>query len=927
MLVGAEADLPAERLFAIGAPMNRHLGGDRIGRHLAPCPADENLVVAGEGRGGDIPLAVGRAIAPRLAIGQQGAARRRPGRGDRADGAGWLLDHDVDVGVSGPGEVDDQVPHERSVNGRLERRGLLVPAGGSEPVDRGLGQPSGSGRNLLLAGRPVVGKHARAGPSQSVDVFRPRGDRHGESVGLTVGRVAAGDSLADAERLGIEPRAGEIVGQLQELTGARGEVHRREQCPLDLRPRLAGCLERDRERLVHPRLCMTARDGGRYQFGGPREISPRAELSGGDPHLGESITMIGPGGVVFVCGGQIRRERGPQVGGRQNVCGERLSRLRPPAFRGRSLRALLLHGIDRRGRHHHASAGVGEPAPGRRHLEETTCRGPCTAGEDGVHRDSHGRLGRGAMANPGGEALAVSAVEVAQPRRSRRREPFAEGEPASVVNAVHLAGHPTETAAPHAAHAHAAGGAAHAAAHVLAAVDTAGAAEAAAGLERIEARAGIDRQHQVGHRVDLDHQILLRLLLGGDQEDLVLDDVGQVDRAEHPFQGRPEAHAGEALGDGGVEVEPQIFQRASVDLDRNPELVLDRPLDVPERRFVEIPVADRLVERLVDLPLLAARVGQIDRLVLFAELRDGPPAVGTGVDQRRLVGERNRGGVGQVERVHEAAHLVAVGAVVLGVVVQDLSHERGRPTHDPSRHRDPLVRVERRRLAGDLLTGHPLRLLEGPRGQFGADRRLAVDHGGVVLGLGVANADALFDQCVVLLRELFELLLTPLKLAGEPQPLAADRGPALRGQVAVGLFPGADDRLTNPHFELGEQPFPGAGVEVVGGTQLLLDRLELVAGQVGVGREKLPCRPDPDGGVLLQELGANATGAVEFGELVVAARRSRDIGRRRAIGRGRPRNLLDAARLAAGDFTDEACILIVRVAAQGRLRQPQRGSL
>ena len=48
---------------------------------------------------------------------------------------------------------------------------------------------------------------------------------------------------------------------------------------------------------------MTARDGGRYQFGGPREISPRAELSGGDPHLGESITMIGPGGVVFVCGG------------------------------------------------------------------------------------------------------------------------------------------------------------------------------------------------------------------------------------------------------------------------------------------------------------------------------------------------------------------------------------------------------------------------------------------------------------------------------------------------------------------------------------------------------------------------------------------------------------------------------------------------
>jgi hypothetical protein len=108
---------------------------------------------------------------------------------------------------------------------------------------------------------------------------------------------------------------------------------------------------------------------------------------------------------------------------------------------------------------------------------------------------------------------------------------------------------------------------------------------------------------------------------------------------------------------------------------------------------------------------------------------------------------------------------------------------------------------------------------------------------------------------------------------------------------------------------LGKQPFPGAGVEVVGGAQFLLDRLELVAGQVGIGREELPCRPDPDGGILLQELGANATGAVQVGEFIVAA------SRRWAVRRQRPGDFFHATCLPAGDLADKACILIVWVAA------------
>ena len=166
------------------------------------------------------------------------------------------------------------------------------------------------------------------------------------------------------------------------------------------------------------------------------------------------------------------------------------------------------------------------------------------------------------------------------------------------MHAVDLAGHPAEAAhaAAHPAHAHAACRATHAAAHVLAAVDAALAAEPAAGLEGVQARARIDRQHEVGHGVDLDHQVFLGLFLGGDQQHLVLDDVGQVEGAEHPLERRPQADTREVLGDGRVQIEPHVFEGPAVDLDRNPKLVLDRLFDVSQGRLVELPVADRLVE-------------------------------------------------------------------------------------------------------------------------------------------------------------------------------------------------------------------------------------------------------------------------------------------------------------------------------------------
>ena len=148
-----------------------------------------------------------------------------------------------------------------------------------------------------------------------------------------------------------------------------------------------------------------------------------------------------------------------------------------------------------------------------------------------------------------------------------------------------------------------------------------------------------------------------------------------------------------------------------------------------------------------------------------------------------------------MQLVHEASLLVAAGPPVLRIVVEHLSHQgRGAADH-PGGHRHPVVGIERRRLAGDLLGGHPLRFHEFPGGGIvagdagvAADRAIP-DHLRVVLGLGIADADALLDQGVVFLGQLFDLLLAPLELAREPEPLAADRPAAFCGQVAVGLFP------------------------------------------------------------------------------------------------------------------------------------------
>ena len=199
--------------------------------------------------------------------------------------------------------------------------------------------------------------------------------------------------------------------------------------------------------------------------------------------------------------------------------------------------------------------------------------------------------------------------------------------------------------------------------------------------------------------------------------------------------------------------------------------VADLGDDITERRLVKLEPRNGLVERCVNFLFLAARVCQIDRLVLLAKSRDLLPSLGAGVDDRRLVGVRDAADVRQVEHIHEAALLIAKNTGVFGVVVEDPGHERGRPADDPGRHGYGVIGVEWRRLLGDHLGDVALRLHKR------ACRPL------------IADPNALLDECVVSLGELLDLLFASLQLARQPCPLATDGGPPFVGEVALHLLP------------------------------------------------------------------------------------------------------------------------------------------
>ena len=255
---------------------------------------------------------------------------------------------------------------------------------------------------------------------------------------------------------------------------------------------------------------------------------------------------------------------------------------------------------------------------------------------------------------------------------------------AGIGNLEHAATTATDTTAHHAA--------ATAEAAALAAIDAAGSAQAAAGLKRIDTTLRIHGDHEVGHRVDLHDHRLGSLVFRRDHEHLVFDEIREVEIAEQEPQRGAERDARHVLRDGRFEIEARILEGLRVDLHGDALGVLDLRDHVAQRRLGELEVLHRLAEGVVDLLLVAAGVGEVDRLVLLAQLRDLAPAGRIGIDDRRLVGHRDRRDVDLVEAIHEAPLDIALRAHVFGVVVPDPGLDEGLAGEHAGRHRHRMVR-------------------------------------------------------------------------------------------------------------------------------------------------------------------------------------------------------------------------------------------
>ena len=344
--------------------MDGHFSGDGVGSDFAPHATDQDLVVPRKGSRGDIPFPVRRVVSVGgcVIIPHERAPRGRPRRRQRTDCSGRLLHDHVDVGVAGPGEVDDDVANKRCIDGGPEGDRIDLTAALLKRLDRRLGEPARSGHNLLLASRPFMREHAGAGPKEGRGVVRAGGHRHRECEGLAIGRIDPGHLPADPNRLLVGAESGEIVAELEQLDRPRCEVGGREQRPLDILAGLSCGLHRDGQRFIHPRLAMAAGNRGRDQFHSLVKPAFAAEFGGRhpeprQPHRGGPF--VGRSGLRFsgrLPGGQVGLER------RTKICGVQHGVWQSDPLHHRGIRSRLLD-AGRGGRRHDRAGSEPRASP------------------------------------------------------------------------------------------------------------------------------------------------------------------------------------------------------------------------------------------------------------------------------------------------------------------------------------------------------------------------------------------------------------------------------------------------------------------------------------------------------------------------------------------------------------------------------------
>jgi len=256
-LVLLQRDRLAQPGLLAGAEMRAHLDLDPVRRNLPPHAANHGLVRAAESLGTQVDLGGRARIVPAgllAAIAQDHAAARGPGVAERADGAGRLLDHDVDVGIAGPAYHHEAVARDRLIQGGLELLGLLGPFLAVELFQRRLGDPHTLFPDLLLLGRPSLAEDPHGGPLEPLQAVELLGQAQTLHVRLRQRGIDLGDLSEHLQGPFVQSQLAQVDAQEHQLQRALGEFSGRHHGPLDLLLGRAGRLQGQREGLVHPGL-------------------------------------------------------------------------------------------------------------------------------------------------------------------------------------------------------------------------------------------------------------------------------------------------------------------------------------------------------------------------------------------------------------------------------------------------------------------------------------------------------------------------------------------------------------------------------------------------------------------------------------------------------------------------------------------------
>ena len=225
--------------------------------------------------------------------------------------------------------------------------------------------------------------------------------------------------------------------------------------------------------------------------------------------------------------------------------------------------------------------------------------------------------------------------------------------------------------------------------------------------------------------------------------------------------------------------------------------VFDLRNNIAKRRFVKIERLNILLKRIVDFLLSTSRISKVNGFVLLAETCDLPPAIGLGIDKRRLVRKWNACNICKVQCIHKTPlHFTSIPHVFC-VIIENSGNNRCGDCHHASRHRHARTGINRRSFFGNCDSNFPLCLSKS-------------------LGwLLIPNPNSLFKERIKPLCKLFNFVFTTPEFSIETAAFASSLLSSRVREISLVLFSNTNSTLSNDCNNLSIEPVSSFRTEIV----------------------------------------------------------------------------------------------------------------